>query len=73
MKSKQSTKKADIKPHVSLDKKFPGPKGPNKESELPPPKADPKSDPLPCCIIIDTTINTARTIINICIIMTALY
>ena len=60
-------------PHVAFDKKLPGPRGPNSESELPPPKAEPKSEPLPCCNIIEATIRTARIIIKICKIMTALY
>ena len=49
-----------ISPHVSFEKKFEGPNGPKRESELPPPNAEPRSDPLPCCSIIEPTINTAK-------------
>jgi len=43
-----------------LEKKLEGPSGPKRESELPPPKADPRSDPFPCCNIIEPTIKTAK-------------
>ena len=65
-------KNTAVKPQVSWDKKLDGPKGPNKESELPPPKAEPKSEPLPCCIKTDATISTPRITKIIFISMTAL-
>ena len=52
--------------------KLDGPNGPNKESELPPPKADPRSEPLPCCIKTDATISTPKITKIIFINMTAL-
>ena len=57
---RQRTKNTVISPQVSLEKKFEGPSGPKRESELPPPKADPRSDPFPCCSIIEPTIKTAK-------------
>ena len=63
-----------IKIQVNFERKFDGPSGPNKESELPPPKAEPRSDPFPCCSIIAPTINTANITNNIFMkIITALY
>ena len=44
----------------------------SKESELPPPKADPKSEPLPCCNKTQATISTPRITKIIFISMTAL-
>ena len=70
--SKQRIKKTVIRPQVNLEKKFEGPSGPNKESELPPPKADPRSEPLPCCNIIEPTIMTANITNKILINITAL-
>ncbi len=58
--------------HVICEKKLDGPSGPNNESELPPPNAEPRSEPLPCCSIIEPTINTARITKIISINMTAL-
>ena len=72
-KSKHKTKNILIRIQVSFERKFDGPSGPNNESELPPPKAEPKSDPFPCCNMIEPTINTARTTNKILINMTALY
>ena len=34
---------------VSFPRKFDGPTAPNIEFEDPPPKAEPKSEPFPCC------------------------
>jgi len=70
--NKQRIKKTVIRPQVNLEKKFEGPSGPNRESELPPPKADPKSEPLPCCNIIEPTIMTANITNKILINITAL-
>ena len=67
--NKQRIKNIVIRPQVNFEKKLEGPSGPNNESELPPPNADPRSEPLPCCNIIEPTIMTAkitsRILINI--------
>ena len=57
--NKQRMKNTVISPQVSFEKKFDGPNGPKRESELPPPNAEPRSEPFPCWSIIDPTIKTA--------------
>ena len=48
--------------YVSLPRKSDGPNAPNMEFDDPPPNAEPKSEPLPCCNKTKATIITAKII-----------
>ena len=54
--------------------KLDGPTAPNIEFEDPPPKAEPRSEPFPCCKITNTINTIARTmqIILIAVIIIAI-
>ena len=57
---------------IVLIKKSDGPNAPNIELDEPPPKAEPKSEPLPCCNNTNAIIAIARTI-HIILIKTIIF
>ena len=58
--------------YVNFPKKSDGPNAPNIELDEPPPNAEPKSEPFPCCSNTNAIIAIARTI-HIILIKTILF